>query len=39
LLNKSEAIGVIDDLRSRSSLYLTADLAEWARRQIETSRR
>jgi predicted nucleic acid-binding protein len=38
LLDKREAIGVIDDLRSRSSLYLTGDLAQWARRQIESFR-
>ncbi len=35
ILNRKEAIDCIEKLRSESSLYLTSDLVEWAKGELE----
>ncbi len=37
VLDRRDALGVIESLADRSSLYLTSDLLDWARRQISAS--
>lgn len=39
MISKSEALDTIDALRSKSSLYLTADLVVWVKARIESFRR
>ncbi len=39
VLNKKEALSCLEKLHADSTLYLTTDLLEWARKQIESYRR
>ncbi|MDE1821375.1 MAG: hypothetical protein KGJ23_13160 [Euryarchaeota archaeon] len=34
VVDRGDALGQISDLHSKSTLYLTADLVEWARREV-----